>query len=86
MAKTTGYYGDVEVTVKMRYRVAAEFQKVGSDGRPSKALMLQILKNNEYEDITDTEELQVVSVDKVGENCDGERSDTEEEMTPEGDE
>lgn len=85
MAKTTGYYGDVEVTVKYRYRLSGEFKKVGKDKRPSKADVLKMLKSCQADDITDIEELQVLSVEKVGENCDGEFSDTEEEMTPEGD-
>lgn len=74
------YYGDVEVTVRMRYRLDAELPVSPATGLPSKAAVLQCLQNREYNDITDEEELEVLSVQEVGENS---ASELDEEETDE---
>lgn len=60
------YYGDVYVTVKMRYRVSMAFEGVGE---PTPEQMLDALKNCTYDDITDDERLDILSVDKIKKNC-----------------
>jgi hypothetical protein len=60
------YYGDVIVTVKMRYRVAMEFE---GEGKPTPEQMLDALEHCTYDDITDEERLTVLSVDDVRKNC-----------------
>lgn len=62
------YYGDVDITVKMRYRLDASFKKLDKDNRPSEKDVLKVLKNHTYNDVLDTEELEVLSVDDIGEN------------------
>lgn len=64
----TSYYGDIEVVVKMRYRLDAVFDKVGKDGLPTKAMALKMIVNGDYNDISDEEQLEVIEVLSVGEN------------------
>jgi hypothetical protein len=64
------YYGDVEVVVKMRYRVAT-LLKDAKDVPPEelKQIMLACLQGRTYDDITDTEQLSILEVLEVGENA-----------------
>lgn len=62
------YTGDVEVTVKMRYRLDADFSKLNKDGKPTLKQVLEMLQSREYNDILDEEELEVLSVETVSEN------------------
>jgi tRNA U34 5-carboxymethylaminomethyl modifying GTPase MnmE/TrmE len=65
MSRTIDYDGYIEVTIKTRYRI---FTQVSHDP-PSKAEILQILRNDECDEVMETgEELAIVSVDNVGKN------------------
>lgn len=55
------FYLDVTVIEKRRIRVAFEAKK-----KPTKDKMLEILKNEEYQDITDEETYDYLSVEEVG--------------------
>lgn len=58
--KLKNYYGDVQVTVKRRLRVDFTHESVpGSDD------MLKILRSEKYNDITDSENLEFLSVDNI---------------------
>ena len=54
------YYGDVYVTAKLRLRISFESKK-----KPRKEVILQLLRNREYDDITDEETLEYITVDNV---------------------
>jgi hypothetical protein len=61
------YIGDVELIVKMRYRViGTEFP--GNTDRPTKEQVLDALQGDNYDDIIDEEELAVLEVLDVGPN------------------
>jgi len=51
---------DVEVTIKARWRVCLE-----ADGIPTKRQILKRLQDEDYDDIIDTETLEVESVEKI---------------------
>jgi hypothetical protein len=75
------FCGDVEVVVKTRYRIDADFEELDSQGRPSNEAVLTVLKDGDYNDILDEEVLETVSVEKVGEPLavDGDEDPEEDE-------
>lgn len=58
------YYGDVYVIAKMRLRVDANVRKLPV----TKEAMLKLLREYKYNDITDDELLEVISVEQVDES------------------
>ncbi len=71
------FYADVYVTKKMRERVS-----FSADKKPSKKEMFEILDNGEIDDISDTEDLDYISVDKIVFH---DESDSDEESDEESD-
>jgi hypothetical protein len=65
------YCGDVEAIVRMRYRLHATlpFDDRAVE-RPSYATVLRALREGNYHDIIDDEQLEILSVEDVGENLD----------------
>lgn len=59
-SKARDWYGDVEVTLHQRVRVSCR-----SDGKMTPTKMLAILKNEEYDDITEEEAIEYISVERV---------------------
>ena len=62
------YYGDVEVIVRMRYRVSAPLPLSSANGQPTVEGVLSALKQSRN-NILDDEDLEVLGVVKIGENC-----------------
>jgi hypothetical protein len=62
------YYGDVEVIMKARLRLDADFKKFNSKGRPSKGDMIKMIEEGRYNDIDEEEYLEIIEVVKVGKN------------------
>ena len=54
------YYGNVEVTVKMSYRLDADFSK-----KPTKESVLKALVDQTFNDILDEEVIEILSVDSI---------------------
>lgn len=53
--------GDIELVVRMRYSVVG--LEVG--GKPTNAKVLAALRGQEYGDIIDTEELEILKIEKL---------------------
>ena len=71
------YCGDIVLTVRYRYRVDVSFEKLGKDNRPTKEQLLQAFQDDEVNDVLDTEELELLTIEKVGKNYSDEEDEEE---------